>query len=326
MSHRVREAMARHIELGSVPGVVWLVSGGGEVHADAQGVMAFGSREPMRRDTIFRIASATKPVTAAAAMMLVEDGRLRLDDPVDKFLPELAERRVLRSLESSLDDTVPTVRPITLRDLLTFRSGHGFIMAMPGTYPVQKAQEDAGVAVDAELPALAPDEWMQRLGGLPLIHQPGEKWMYHTGSDVTGVLIKRVSGKSLEAFMRERIFAPLGMKDTGFHVPMASLARLPMTYVTNPETNERTAFDEAGDREPLQPPASICVRRQWARLDRRRLSRVLPHAARQGGRRGPAPPFADLRRADDDLTRSPPSSRPVPSCPRIAAGASGCRS
>ncbi len=251
---RVREAMARHIERGSVPGVVWLVSRGGDVHADAQGVTAFGTREPMRRDTIFRIASATKPVTAAAAMILVEDGRLRLDDPVDKFLPELANRRVLRRLESRLDDTVPANRPISLRDLLTFRSGHGFILEMPGTYPIQKAQEDAGVAVSAELPSLPPDEWMKRLGGLPLIHQPGEKWMYHTGSDITGVLIERVSGTSLEAFMRERIFAPLGMKDTGFHVPAASLARLPTTYATNPETNERTVFDEAGDQSRFSRP------------------------------------------------------------------------
>jgi len=251
---RVRRAMARHVEQGSVPGVVWLVSRGGEVHADALGTMAYGGREPLRRDAIFRIASASKPVTAAAAMILVEEGRLRLDDPVDEFLPELSHSRVLKKPDSPVDDTVPANRPISLRDLLTFRSGHGFILAMPGTYAIQKAQEEAGVAVSADLPAFVPDEWMKRLGGLPLIHQPGERWLYHTGSDILGVLIARASGKSFGEFLRERLLAPLGMKDTGFQVPATDLDRLPVCYMTNPETGQRIVFDAAGNESRYSRP------------------------------------------------------------------------
>ena len=110
--------------------------------------MAFDSSVPMQRDTIFRVASITKPVTAAAAMILVEEGKLRLDDPVDQWLPELANRKVLRTIESPLDDTVPANRPITLRDLLTFRLGHGAVMVFPPKYPIQQATIDAGVAAD----------------------------------------------------------------------------------------------------------------------------------------------------------------------------------
>src|SRR5262249_41303042 len=157
-----------------------------------------------------------KPVVAVAALILVEECRLRLDDLVEELLPELANRRVLRQLESALDDTVPVARPITLRDLLTFRWGFGMIMAPPGTYPIQEAIDDLGTGTGPPRPAEtpAPDEWLRRLGTLPLMRQPGEKWMYHTGSDVVGVLIARAAGQPLEAFMRGRIFEPLGMNDT----------------------------------------------------------------------------------------------------------------
>ena len=251
---RIRDAMTRHVELGSVPGVVTLVSLGGEVHADAVGTTAYGAREPMRRDTIFRIASMTKPVTAAAAMILVEEGRLRLDDPVDELLPELANRRVLRKLESPLDDTVAAHRPINLRDLLTFRSGHGFILGEPGTLPIQALQSQLDLAPSAELPKIAPDEWIKRLGRLPLAHQPGEKWMYHTGSDVLGVLIARSTGGSFGKFLHDRIFAPLGMTDTGFHVPAGEVGRLPTSYMTNFETGERQIFDDARASRFARPP------------------------------------------------------------------------
>ena len=118
---RMHDVMAGHVESGGVPGLVTLVSRRGEVHVDAIGMKAAGGSDPMRRDTIFRIASMTKPVTAAAAMILVEECKLRLDEPVDRLLPELANRKVLKRLDSPLDDTVPAKRPITLRDLLTFR-------------------------------------------------------------------------------------------------------------------------------------------------------------------------------------------------------------
>src|SRR2546425_1423200 len=223
---RMHEAMARHVESGRMPGLVTLVSRRGETRVDAIGVKAFGGKDPMRRDTIFRIASITKPITAAAAMILVEEAKLRLDDPVDPLLPELADRRVLKRIDSPPEDTVPAKRAITLRDLLTFRLGIGAVMVYPEKHPIQKAMSEAGGSPSANLPAHSPDELMKRWGSLPLAHQPGEKWMYNTGSDILGILISRATGKTLETFLRERIFAPLDMKDTAFSVPEAKLDRL----------------------------------------------------------------------------------------------------
>ena len=251
---RMHDVMAGHVERGAVPGLVTLVSRRGEVHVDAIGMKAAGGSDPMRRDTLFRIASVTKLVTAAAAMILVEECKLRLDEPVDRLLPELANRKVLRRLDSPLDDTVPAKRPITLRDLLTFRLGLGAVMAPPDTYPVQKAMAEAGVAPGPNLPSHGPDEMMKRFGSLPLLHQPGEKWMYHSGSDILGVLIARATGRKLEAFFRERIFEPLGMKDTGFSVPEAKLDRLATCYQTDPETGRLVIFDEARGGRFVRPP------------------------------------------------------------------------
>lgn len=178
---RMHDVMAGHVARGFVPGLVTLVSRRDETRVDVIGMKAFGGQDPMRRDTIFRIASLTKPVTAAAAMILVEETKLRLDDPVDQWLPELANRRVLRAIESPLGNTVPARRPITLRDLLTLRLGIGAVMVFPERYPIQRAMAEAGLAPSANLPSVAPDEYMKRLGSLPLVHQPGERWMYHTG-------------------------------------------------------------------------------------------------------------------------------------------------
>src|SRR5689334_23223613 len=132
---RMREVLTGHVERGDLPGLVALVARRGEVHVEAIGSMeAGGGGGPMRHDAIFRIASVTKQITAAAAMILVEECRLRLDDPVDELLPELADRRVLRWPDAPIDDTVPAHRPITMRDLLTFRMGLGAVMAPPGKY------------------------------------------------------------------------------------------------------------------------------------------------------------------------------------------------
>ena len=252
---RMHDVMAGHVERGRMPGLVTLVSRRGEVHVDAIGVKAFGGGEPMLRDTIFRIASMTKPITAAATMILVEECVLRLDEPVDRLLPELADRRVLARLDASLEETVPALRPITVRDLLTFRLGIGAVLAMPGRYPIQKAMEEAGLAPGPNAPSRTPDEWMQRLGGLPLVHQPGERWLYHTGSDVLGVLIARASGETLETFLRERIFEPLGMKDTGFHVPPEKHDRLPTSYSTDVATRGVAVHDDPRDSRYGRPPA-----------------------------------------------------------------------
>ena len=244
---RLHDVMAGHVERGGVPGLVSLVSRRGEVHVDSVG---------LSRDTIFRIASMTKPVTAVATLMLIEECKLRLDEPVDRLLPELADRQVLRRIDAAVDDTIPASRPITVRDLLTFRMGHGMLMAAPGTYPVQAAIAARGMSPGPTAPATtpAPDEWMRRLGTLPLLHQPGEQWMYHTGSEVLGVLIARASGRPFETFLRERLFEPLGMKDTGFSVPAAKVARLATSYWTNFETGVAEVYDQPAGQWS-RPPA-----------------------------------------------------------------------
>lgn len=250
---RMHEIMARHVENGSMPGLVTLVSRGGEVQVDAIGNMAIGGA-PMQRDTIFRIASMTKPVAAAAAMILVEECRLRLDDPVDEFLPELANRRVLRSIESEIDDTVPARRAITLRDVLTFRLGYGAIMVFPDRYPIQKAITEAGIAPGPVLPSFPPDELMRRYGKLPLIHQPGERWLYNAGSEILGVLIARAASTTLGEFLHERIFEPLGMKDTAFHVPQSKLDRLATSYFRDRQTQQLKVFDDPVTGKFANPP------------------------------------------------------------------------
>jgi CubicO group peptidase (beta-lactamase class C family) len=253
---RMHHVLADHVARGQVPGLVTLISRRGDTNVDAIGVKALGSSDPMQRDTIFRIASMTKPITAAGAMILVEEGKLRLDDPVDRWLPELANRKVLRSIESAVDDTVPAKRAITLRDLLTFRAGYGAVMVFPAKYPIQQAMQETGVAPGPMLASVSGDELMKRYGSLPLIHQPGERWLYHSCSDILGVLIARVSGQSLETFLRERIFSPLGMKDTGFSVPEGKLDRLATCYWNGGKPGgSLVVFDEARGGRFAKPPA-----------------------------------------------------------------------
>jgi CubicO group peptidase (beta-lactamase class C family) len=224
------------------------------VHVEALGALSFGG-SPMRRDSIFRIASMTKPLTAVAAMILVEECRLRLDDPVDEFLPELSNRKVLKRLDAPIDDVEPAKRAITLRDLLTFRWGFGAVMVWPAAYPIQKAVESAGLMPGPNPVELTPDEFMSRLGALPLIYQPGERWMYHTGSDVLGVLIARASGRSFSDFLCERIFAPLGMKDTDFHVPAGKRDRFATSYMRDPAANKLKVHDDPHASRWTKPPS-----------------------------------------------------------------------
>ncbi|MGP3910520.1 serine hydrolase domain-containing protein [Nonomuraea sp. 10N515B] len=249
---RMRDVLSSHVASGAVPGLVALVSLGDDTHVEAMGTMHAGGAEPMRRDTIFRMASLTKPVTATAVMILVEECRLRLDDPVDEWLPELANRRVLARIDAPLDETVPAARPISVRDLLTFTFGFGAVLAPPDTYPIQSAIRELGL--DTTSPDFGPEEWIRRLGTLPLMRQPGELWQYHVGSDVLGVLVGRVSGQSLEEFLGERLFSPLGMKDTAFHVPADRIHRLPTSYAHNPETGELVVWDEAASGKYSHPP------------------------------------------------------------------------
>jgi CubicO group peptidase (beta-lactamase class C family) len=249
---RLHRAMAARIAKGEMPGAVTLLARGDAVHADAIGTMAFEDDEPMRRDAIFRIASLTKPIVATAAMMLVEDGALGLDEPIDRLLPELANRRVLRRIDGPVDDTVGARRPIMVEDLLTLRMGYGMLIepTFEPPFPIVQAAK--------ELPLLEgppgrdvphdPDRWMKLLGTLPLMAQPGARWHYNTASLVLGVLLARAAGQPLEAFLRTRVFEPLGMEDTGFTLPAEQAGRLPSQYATDFETGEveldsRTGID-----------------------------------------------------------------------------------
>jgi CubicO group peptidase (beta-lactamase class C family) len=210
----LQDLLEANVASGTVPGAAALVARGEDLE-----IAAAGEVEP---DSIARIASITKPITAAAVMLLVDDGLVALDDPIARWLPELASPRVVRTPESAIDDVVPAARPVTVEDLLTFRAGWGF----PSDFSLP-----AVVELFEKLPVFAPretpDEWLATLAQVPMLRQPGEAWLYNTCSDVQGVLIARVSGRPLPEFLAERIFEPLGMSDTGFFVPGEKLERLP---------------------------------------------------------------------------------------------------
>jgi CubicO group peptidase (beta-lactamase class C family) len=225
-------ALTRHASSGAVPGLVALVARGGQVHVTTAGQLATGNRAPIGRDAIFRIASLTKPVTGVAAMLLIEDGAMALDDPVERWLPELSARRVLRSYDAELSDTVPAARAITVEDVLSFRLGFGCIFT-PQALPVIRAEAELGLkTLGPPWPPtpLTPDQWIAGLGSLPLLDQPGDVWRYNTGATVAGILIERVTGAPLAEVLGKRVFEPLGMKDTAFHVPAAKLGRFTSMY------------------------------------------------------------------------------------------------
>lgn len=237
---RLHDAMAGRVARGELPGLVTVVGHGDEVHIDPIGTKAFSRPEPMRRDTVFRIASLTKPVLAVATMCLVDDGVLSLDEPVDRLLPELADRRVLARIDGPLDDTVPAVRPITVEDLLTFRLGFGQLTqpTFDPPFPVVTAAAELDLELGAPNPRTPhpPDEWIRRFATLPLMYQPGERWLYNTGTLVLGVLLARAGGQPLDEVLRARVFEPLGMSETGFALPSDEADRLPSFYMTDMAT------------------------------------------------------------------------------------------
>jgi len=224
---RVGGPVAGAIEAGDLSGAVTLIWRKGDV---AQ-VGVLGQRDiekslPMERDTLFRIASMTKPVTSVAALMLVEEGRLRLDDPITKWAPEFADMRVLKSPDGPLKETYPAPRDITVEDLMTHRAGLAY--AFTSTGPIAHAHQKAlGDVLENPLP---PDEWMAALGGLPLSFPPGERFHYSHATDVLGFLVGRVAGEGFREFLMRRIFQPLGMVDTDFHVPPEKRDRAAVVY------------------------------------------------------------------------------------------------
>jgi CubicO group peptidase (beta-lactamase class C family) len=229
----LRPALEAFLSRGYAAGLVALVGHGHTSEVIALGTQSIEDGAPMRRDSIFRIASMTKPITAAAAMMLIEDGRLRLEQPIDELIPELAHREVLRRLDGPLEDVVPAARAIRVEDLLSFRLGWGIVLAPPNSSPLlRRISELELLGFGAPNPAspLTSDAWLARLATLPLMAQPGERWLYNTGSYVLGTLIERASRAPLADFLQERIFEPLRMPDTGFFVPPAKIDRLVSAY------------------------------------------------------------------------------------------------
>jgi CubicO group peptidase (beta-lactamase class C family) len=253
---RFSEIAAKLVASGDVPGVVAMAARGGLVHTEVLGSLSVGG-PPMRADSIFRLGSMSKPVTGAATLALVAEGRLGLDEPVDRLLPELADRRVLRRMDGPLDDTVPAQRAITVRDLLTFTFGFGSTGEMfisPKRYPVVAAANALHLAAfGLPDPAGQPDQdtWIAGLSSLPLIAQPGERWLYNTGASVLGVLLARAAGQPLAEVLRTRVFEPLGMRDTGFWASQAD--RLATMYRWSGKAG-LTVFDQLG-REWDEPPA-----------------------------------------------------------------------
>lgn len=250
----VEAVVAGHVAADAVPGAAWWVRRDGEVARGAAGTHTPAGEDPVRPDTLFRISSTTKPVVAAAALTLVDGGRLGLDDPVDDVLPELAGREVLADPADAAAGTVPARRPITVRDVLTFRLGLGMDFTAPWPTPTLAALAEAGLPAGPPAPqaAPAPDEWLRRLAGVPLAYQPGERWLYHTGASVLGVLVTRAAGRPLPEVLAERVLAPIGMRDTGFAVPEHARDRFGPHWTPPGEDGSREVYDPADG--------------QWARL------------------------------------------------------------
>jgi len=238
--NRFGAVAASHVSNDNVPGLVALVAQGDEVHVEAIGTLAIGGR-PVERGSLFRIASTTKPITAAATLALVREGLFELDEPVDRLLPELANRRVMRRMDGPLNDTVPAVGPVTVRGLLTFTFGFGMALQMfmaTEPWPVVGAATQAGLATIGPPQPDAfvdPDTWIANFGELPLLAQPGEQWLYNTGSHVLSVLCARAAGMSYDDVLRTWIFEPLGMPDTGFYTEDAG--RLATAYQPTADGN-----------------------------------------------------------------------------------------
>jgi CubicO group peptidase (beta-lactamase class C family) len=242
-------AIRPFVESGQVPGAVVGVRHRGETTVDSLGVTEPDGLDPLPVDAVVRISSNTKPMIAALTLLLAQDGVLALDDPVERFLPELADRRVLRRLDGRLDHTEPALRSITVEDLLTMRMGFGWVFESDCPAVDRAIELELGFGPpDPQGPPL-PGEWMARFATLPLLEQPGSVWRYELAFAVLGVLVARAVARPLDVALRERLFAPLGMTDTGF---VADTQRLVPAFVRTEEGLVR--FDGVVDSRWAAPP------------------------------------------------------------------------
>lgn len=226
-SDPIAAMLGRYVDADEIAGAATLVwKDGTVVQTCATGWRDRESLDLLERDAIFRIASMTKPITSVAALMLVDEGRIALGDPISRWAPEFADMRVLRSPTGPLDETDPAGREITFDDLLTHRAGLTYSSFHDG--PIQPAYDAAlGGQLDSHV---APDDWIAALGGLPLIDQPGGGFHYGNCTDLLGFLIARIEGESLGKVLQRKVFGPLGMKDTGFSVPADKAHRKAQMY------------------------------------------------------------------------------------------------
>ncbi len=238
-----RTAIDEAVEAGLLAGAVTLVWHRGEVlQVNEIGFADVETGLPMRRDTIFRIASMTKPVTVAAAMTLIEQGRLALSDPISRWLPELEQMRVMEDPGGPLDRTVPARRPITVEDLMTHRSGLAYAFSVGG--PIGRAYATVSLRQDQ-------DRWLADVAGLPLVHQPGEWLTYSQATEVLGIALSRIEDKPLHEVLDDQILAPLGMSDTGFFVSPEQRARAATMYRLDPQSGlQHDAMGPVPVKEP----------------------------------------------------------------------------
>lgn len=235
------------VDQGHLPGVTtMLVRHGKVVNFEVHGNKGFDG-PPMTKDTIFRIYSQTKPVTGVAMMILFEEGKWTLDDPVSKFIPEFANLRVFKSVNADGSfDTVPAERPPTMRELMSHSAG--FAYGLVPDNPLDKAY------ADKVLGARSRDDFVKAIAEIPLVDQPGKRWKYSIAVDIQGLIVEKLTGQSLGDFMKARIFDPLKMKDTGFWLPAEKADRLASLYVWNPKANKLVPADGFMVLDITKPP------------------------------------------------------------------------
>ena len=246
-------ALQPFIDRGELAGLAALAWKSGEVaHLDTLGWRDVERQAPMTRDTLFRVASMTKPITSCLIMLLVEDGKIGLNDPITRWAPEFADMRVLRDPGGPVEDTVPASRDITFEDLLTHRAGLAYNFSCSG--PIAESYRKTLQPPEMLPPisfARTPDEWMAALGSLPLLHQPGQRYLYSHATDVLGFIAGRIAGKPFRDVLIERVLGPLGMTDTDFWAPPEKRDRLATLYSYS-SADDRLAPMPADDSD--RPP------------------------------------------------------------------------